>query len=575
MQPTVYFNQPQSTQQRHYEVLRAFYIGKEKAAQIAARFGFSLAYFKKLRTMFKNYLKNGCDPLFAKKKRGPKQRRTAQTVIEKIVALRKQNYSITDIKANLSATNQVLSVDAIDQILKAEGFAPLPKRTREERLKIQMPSTLRAPKSLALTIEDEIFTTEMNAGPLIFLPLLEVLGIIEVIRNCNFPFTKDLSDTQYILSFLALKLIGGIRWSHDTLWNFDRALGLFAGLNVLPKSTALASYSYRVSRRSNLKLLLGLAKIFATESDGEFNLDFKAIPHWGDASVLENNWCGARGKAVKSILSLIAQNPNSSMISYTNAEIKHRNQNDAIIEFVDFWKSGHGNAPKMLIFDSRFTTYENLSHLNRDGIMFLTLRRRGKQLINQLSTIPEAEWQKIQITRAKGKRDTIRVYDSLKTLRYYDGQVREIIITDNGRQKPAFLITNDLHEDLKILVKKYAQRWLVEQEIAEQIAFFQLNHPSSSIVIKVDFDLTLSLLAHNLYRILAKGLPGFEQCTAETICRKFLVNGAQVQIQDRHITVRLKKKTHLPILLNSSYIKTTTRLSWLNVTIDYNGWTVT
>ncbi len=37
------------------------------------------------------------------------------------------------------------------------------------------------------------------------------------------------------------------------------------------------------------------------------------------------------------------------------------------------------------------------------------------------------------------------------------------------------------------LVKKYAGRWLVEQEIAEHVAFFNLNNPSSSIVVKVDF----------------------------------------------------------------------------------------
>lgn len=58
-------------------------------------------------------------------------------------------------------------------------------------------------------------------------------------------------------------------------------------------------------------------------------------------------------------------------------------------------------------------------------------------------------------------------------------------------------------------MKKYARRWLVEQEIAEQVAFFNLNNPSSSIVVKVDFDLSIPLLAHNLYRLLAKELPGF------------------------------------------------------------------
>ena len=79
----------------------------------------------------------------------------------------------------------------------------------------------------------------MNAGPLVFLPLIEELGIIDIIKGCAFPATQDISDVQYILSFLALKLMGGARWSHDTLWNLDRALGFFAGLNVLAKINSI------------------------------------------------------------------------------------------------------------------------------------------------------------------------------------------------------------------------------------------------------------------------------------------------------------------------------------------------
>lgn len=574
MDPKTYFSQPQSTQQRHYEALRAFYHEKQKPEHIAKTFGLSPAYFKKLRALFRAKLNQGEDPVFLPKQKGPSRRYTSQTTIEKIIAWRKKNHSIADIKASLHAEEQDVSLDTIDKILKEAGFAPLIKRTRQERLAMQAPSTLPAPKSTSLDIKDEVFTTELNAGPLIFLPLLEELGLIELIKACDFPSTKTLSDVQYILSFLALKLMGGERWSHDTLWNFDRALGLFAGLNVLPKSTALSTYSYRVSRQSNLKLLTAFSKRFESESDGEFNLDFKAIPHWGDASVLEKNWCGSRGKAVKSILSVIVQNPASGMLSYADADIKHRNQNNAVLEFVDFWKAGHGVVPKMLIFDSRFTTYENLSRLNQDGIQFLTLRRRGKNLIQKINAISENEWQKIQVTRSKGKKQTIRVYDNLISLRHYEGELREIIITEHGHQKPAFLITNDLTADLKLLVKKYARRWLVEQEIAEQVAFFHLNHPSSSIVVKVDFDLTLSLLAHNLYRLLAKELSGFEASTADTICRNFLLNGARIEVKDNKIMVQLKKKTHLPILLNTTWMKQLTHLSWHGLHITYAGWTV-
>jgi len=570
MEPKTFFLKPLNPLQKQYEALKAFYVNGLSSARVCKQFGLSQAYFKKLRFLFVKKLKQGINSFFPTIKTGPKQRRTPKTTIEEIVLLRKRNYAITDIQVHLNAKQIKLSLNAIDEILKSEGFAPLPKRTRIERLSTMLPEKFKAPRSISLTTMNDEFTTEISAGPLLFLPLMQKLGIVNAIEKSGFPGTKDLSGTQMVLSFLALKLLGTKRWSHDCRWNMDRALGLFANLNVLPKSTTLSTYGYRISRKSNRELLLQLASIFEDNSL-EFNLDFKTIPYWGDAGVLEKNWSGSHRKAMKSILALIAENPDSGTLTYTNAEIKHREQNYAVLEFVDFWKQ-KGTCPKLLIFDSRFTTYHNLHKLNQDGIKFLTLRRRGKELIKSTSSINS--WQKITIERSKGRYQTINVLDRKCSLRHYDGEVREIIITGHGREKPAFLITNDFDLEVKELIKKYARRWLVEQEIAEQILFFQLNHPSSSIVIKVDFDLTLSLLAHNLYKKLAKELIGFEHCTVDTINRKFLENGAKIIIKDKMVSIFLKKKTHLPLLLETSLLKEEILLSWMGLSIRFVAGTV-
>jgi hypothetical protein len=53
------------------------------------------------------------------------------------------------------------------------------------------------------------------------------------------------------------------------------------------------------------------------------------------------------------------------------------------------------------------------------------------------------------------------VHDRRTTLSKYDGEIREIILTEHGRQRPTFLITNDFDLDVKLLIKKYARRWLV------------------------------------------------------------------------------------------------------------------
>ena len=572
MEPKNFFLKPVSPAQRRYEALRAFYSGELTSEEAARKMDFSPAYFKKLRVEFARALKEGSNPFFPERKPGPKKRFTDEAVIEKIVALRKQNHSIGDIKTVLAAAGVSLSLDAIDKILKAEGFAPLPKRTRLERMATALPAKIEAPQSVALEIVDEQFTTERNAGPLVFLPLMESLGIVPAIRAAGFPKTSQLSDVSSVLSFLALKLLGNERLSHDTAWNMDRAPGLFAGLNVLPKSSTLSSYSYRVGRASNRKLLVELSRIFKdTDAEaGDFNLDFKAIPHWGDASVLEKNWCGARSRAMKSILSLIVQDPATGYVSYTDAQVKRRNQSDAVIEFVDFWKEGRGAPPKMLVFDSRFTSYAHLSRLNSDGIKFLTIRRRGKHLVRQAMALPDEQWQKIRVEGKKRRRQSLRVHDSPCKLRNYKGEVRQLILTDHGRQQPTFMITNDLDMPAHDLVKKYARRWLVEQEIAEQIAFFHLNQPASSIVVKVDFDLTLSLLAHNLYRVLTSKLPGFERCNVQTVYRNFLENGAAVKVKNNSIEVQLRKKTHLPILFEAPWLNEETRLSWLGVTIKFS-----
>jgi hypothetical protein len=578
MEPKEYFSNPSVPAQRHYEALKAYYHEGLKAPDAAGKYGLSPKYFKKLRFEFVQKLLNGINPFFSSNKPGPKKRLTNNETIQRIVALRKQNYSVVDIKVVLDAEGKKISLDTIDQILKSEGFAPLPKRTRQERLTIALPCKHKAPRSVALETVNEEFSTELGAGPLVFLPLLEELGIVEGIKKCKFPSTQALSDIQMVLSFLALKLVGGLRWSHDTKWNMDRALGLFAGVNVLPKATTLSTYSYRVARAQNKELLSRLSRIFKDkqQEEGEFNLDFKAIPHWGDKSVLEKNWSGARSKAIKSLLSLIVEDPSTGNLSYTNAEIKHRDKNDAILDFVDFWKCGRGIAPKMLIFDSKFTTYNNLNKLNqsKEKIKFLTIRRRSKNLMKQIDQIPAAKWQKVSVQRSRGKYQKIRVNDGKCQLRHYEGEARQVILTEHGRQKPTFLITNDFDMDVRDIVKKYARRWLVEQEIAEQIAFFNLNNPSSSIVVKVDFDLTLSLLAHNLYRILSSHLIGFQHCSVSTISRKFLETGARIKIDRDTITVNLKKKSHLPKLFEVPWMQRTTNLSWLGLNVCYKQGTV-
>ena len=258
------------------------------------------------------------------------------------------------------------------------------------------------------------------------------------------------------MSIRSLKILGKQRLSHDETWSGERALGLFALFTVLPKSATLASISYCVKHSQNWKLLLELSRMIEKPEmeNGDFNLDFKVMNHWGDASILETNWSGIYSKSIKSVLALIVSVPATGYLSYVNASVKHKNQHDVVIEFVDFWKKGRGIAPKMLIFDSKLTTYENLNKLNQspEQIKFLYRSRRGKSLIKRVEKI--SQWQSIHIEGKNRKHKTIKAYDEICQISKYEGNLRQIILVDHGHQQPTFMITNDFEATLPTEVKK-------------------------------------------------------------------------------------------------------------------------
>ncbi len=113
------------------------------------------------------------------------------------------------------------------------------------------------------------------------------------------------------------------------------------------------------------------------------------------------------------------------------------------------------------------------------------------------------------------------------------------------------------------VIRKYSRRWLVEKGISEQIEFFHLNRVSSSIVVKVDFDFTMTILAHNLYRLFASKLEGYSHQTDLSIFQKFIYNSGDVRISSNKIFVRLKKKRHLPLLLAALNEHQNQKIPWL------------
>jgi hypothetical protein len=300
---------------------------------------------------------------------------------------------------------------------------------------------------------------------------------------------------------------------------------------------------------------------------GNFNLDFTTIPHWGDASILENNWSATRRVGLKSVLAMLVQDQESRLLKYGDTEIKHDNQSGAIYEFIDFYKQS-GSKINCLIFDSKFTTYRNLNQLNKDNIKFLTLRRRSPNIIKQAEAIDEKLWNRVQLGKKyRRKHRNLLVFDTEITLKDYKGKLRQLVVKNTGREKPSFIITNDFDIGLKDAIVKYAKRWLVEQEIAEQIEFYHLNRLNSSIVVKVDFDLTMSILADTVYKLFSQQIPGFQGSKSQSIYRSFIKNYSHFDFKDKPeklINITLNKKVHLPILYETDWFGKKTKAPWLN-----------
>ena len=563
-----FFTSPQSSTHKQYEALRAFYVEGRSASDVAQAFGYSVSSFYSLNRDFKQQLdaSHASDHFFVTQKRGRKPKETADTVDAQIIEFRKHYLSVPEIKAALDAIGTEVSESRIYSVLKHAGFARLPRRSRAQRDETGSSVHLSAPNSQPLSYVSETFSTQHSIGLLGLLPYLQRYGIVQAIIQSDYPETQTLSRLSSILSFIALKLSSIRRYGADDLWCMDRGLGLFAGLNVLPKTAWFSAYSYRVTRTMNqtfLKTLHGIWQHHGLLSDSA-NLDFTSLPHWGNATHLENNWSGTRNKSLTSLLAVLGQDPDSGLITYGDTTVRHQTKNQVVLEFVDFYHT-HQHPLNYLIFDSKFTTYEQLKQLDDlpNPVKFITIRRRGKRIVDELNALPQSAWKTVRVPAADGRNRTLQVHEQTLWLKGYGKNIRQLAIAGTGRIKPALLISNDFDLPIEQVIRKYARRWLVEQEIDEHIQFFHLNRLSSSMVIKVDFDLTMSILAHNLYRLLALDLQGYSHLHAKTLFEKFICNSGSIHISQEAISVVMKKKRHLPILLQALEPFQNEPISWM------------
>jgi transposase len=553
------FTAPGEPNQRRYEALRAYYVEGASAVEVAERFGYTRA---SVETLVRDW-RAGRLELFASSRPGPRAQPKKDRARALVVALRSEGRSLQEIGRALEAAGAGLSRTAVWEILAEAGLGRLP--AGEEQTAAAAPA---APKTRRLREQDwpRIGTIPSeHAGLFLLVPELVELELPGLVAAAGYPGTSQLGAVNSLLALLALKLYERRRRSHVADVVHDHALGIFCGLTVLPKRTHLTGYSYRTTRAHNQALLGALVdrqRTIGLVGGESFNLDFHAIMSFGEDEILDEHYVPRRSQRTRSVLTFFAQDGEHATLCYANADIPKAQQSHEIIRFCEFWHQRTGQRPGLLVFDSQLTTHAELAALDEQGIGFITLRRRGRALMDQVAALPGDAWQPVRLQRP-GKHRDVTVAEMQATIQRR--RFRQLAVQGLGRDQPTLLLTNQRDLGAKQLIERYAKRWSIENALAAQIRAFHLDALCSQVPLAVDLDTTLSVLCDSVYRSLARRVEnGYATATPDTIFRHFIATPGELRVSNDGVDVRLRPRAHTPVLLDTGYSDRATEIPWWN-----------
>ena len=556
-----FFLEPRLPKHRQYEALRAFLVEGRPAQEVARAFGYSPNSFHVLCHHFRRETQPA---FFLSPRHGPQTQPKKSAARDLIVQLRKQNHSVYEISQTLKDRHCPLSPTGVREVLKAEGFAPLPRRLDEERPQQPRPTVEPVADVREFSLAPRTFTTRCG-GLFLFVADLVRLQAHKLAPGAGLPGSKMIPAEHALRCCLALKLWSLERKSHVMAWVADEGLALFAGLNAFPKKSFLSEYSSRLSHRQTTRLLSAWHEsIHPTDLlPGEsFNLDFHSVPYYGEHPLVERHYVSARSRSQPSILVFLAQDAGTHVFCYSNADLRKGEQAEEVFQFIAFWKRTHGQLPRHLVFDSKLTTYQGLARLDKMQIPFITLRRRSPKLLKEIALLPRSAWRTIELEVPTRKYRTPRVYE--QTIPLAGRVLRQMFVQDLGHDEPTILLTNQRHTPAPALLTRYAQRMLIENALSDAVRFFHIDALSSAVGLKVDFDMALLVLASGLYRLVARRMRGYGDAQARQIFRDLIDMSADVEVSDKAVTVRFHRRAHLPILLASDLMEKLVPVPWWN-----------
>ena len=186
--------------------------------------------------------------------------------------------------------------------------------------------------------------------------------------------------------------------------------------------------------------------------------------------------------------------------------------------------------------------------------------------------IEDEKWTSVYISIPKRKHKRCRMYESQVILREGCAPVRQIIIKDHGRAEPTYIITNNIDLKIKEVLMVYAKRWRIENKLGELVAFFNLNALSSSLMVRIHFDILWTMIADTLYHQFAQDLPRFEHERANTIFKRFINMPGKLTYDGEEFIVKIRKRAHTPILMKQKKLLEGIRVPWLDNKIIRIQW---
>ena len=543
-----------------YEALRAYFLEGRASHEVARDFGYTPGSFRVLCHAFRR----DPDPqFFVSPTPGPREQPKKSKARDLVISLRKQNHSVYEIAEVLTERAMPLSPTAVRELLRAEGFAPLPRRLDEERPARLGPTVEPVADVRAFVLEPGSRFATRCGGLFLFMPDLVRLGVATLAGAAKLPGSAMIPAQHALRAALALKLWSIERKSHVMALVADPGLALFCGLNAIPKKSYLSEYSSRLDHAKTTSLLAAWHRAVAKDTlfpGASFNLDFHSVPYYGEDPQLERHYVAMRSRAQPSVLAFLAQDAEGQAFCYSNADLRKGEEAEEIFRFIAFWKKHHGENPRHLVFDSRLTTHAQLARLDGLGITFITLRRRSPKLLAQIEGLAPSAWRRVRLDVPARKHNSPRVFE--QPVQLAGASLRQLFILDLGHEEPTILLSNDRHTTQAKLITRYAQRMLIENALSDAVRFFHMDALSSAVGMKVDFDMALLVIASGLYRLLARRMRGYADAQARHIFRDLIDTPADVTVSKREVHVRFHRRAHLPIIIASGILDSPVNVPW-------------